>query len=82
VSLIKSLGWVLNFLKVLKLTQLENLNQAILQEALQGKLLSEPGFTGLKDDPDYITVNLWQYFFQLRCIWKKLPILILVLSER
>jgi hypothetical protein len=46
------------------------------------KLLSEPGFTGLKDEPDYETVNLWQYFFQLRCIWKKLPILILVLSER
>jgi len=35
-----------------QLTQLENLNQAILQEAVQGKLLSEPRFIGLNDEQD------------------------------
>ncbi|HRO43594.1 MAG TPA: restriction endonuclease subunit S [Flavipsychrobacter sp.] len=38
-----------------QLTQLENLNQAILQEAVQGKLLSEPELAGLRDEPDYET---------------------------
>jgi type I restriction enzyme S subunit len=35
-----------------QLTQLTNLNQAILQEAVQGKLLSEPRFIGLNDEQD------------------------------
>ena len=36
-----------------QLVQLQNLNQAILQEAVQGKLLSESELAELKNEPDY-----------------------------
>jgi len=41
-----------------QLTQIENLNQAILQEAVQGKLLSEAELTELKNEQDYEPANI------------------------